>query len=544
MNGRSRGRAVKRRRRQQPVEEEDVHASMQVTVHAEPLTLLAVVKSFLDMLVRLLWNPQSGALYSFVRIPPRVLRPFAGAPVYGMSLTFAERLCAVGCGFKGKLVRLLSLGLGRHSELQTTSGNCRKMMQFNVRRVAAGLAAAVRNKFVREAEELCASGQFAAALGPLQRAIESGHLPSRALKAWLLAHGRQGVPQNLDAALELATEGMRLGCHHCQGVMAFLDPNDAVSLELARKSASNNSMYGQWMLGQLQHSLDPLPAVEYYRLAAAQGLDAAECSLGDMYRCGDGVGPNYAEALRLYHVAAFQGYPDALFKVGLCHQNGEGVPICWREARRWYTLAKAAGHHLAEGSLKTVSELTPSPSPTRFKGTKMQKQQHEQQQQQHHVGPISPPHQWSRKASNSGQMVCNICLEELGLGKWRLQQGSRVRIEGLQEKPEMNGRIGVVCSVFDQQKERWIVAIDANDAGPAVKKSIRPANLILLPTSDFSHTALPHSTSANTRVPPAASTLVMELRCPQLHAFHESCALPWLRVAGTCPTCKFRFPED
>jgi hypothetical protein len=88
-----------------------------------------------------------------------------------------------------------------------------------------------------------------------------------------------------------------------------------------------------------------------------------------------------------------------------------------------------------------------------------------------------------------------------------VQEGSRVRIEGLQAKPEMNGRTGVVCSVFDQQSGRWMVAIDANDAGPAFQISIRPANLILLPTSDFSHTALPHSTSANTRVPPAASTV-------------------------------------
>jgi hypothetical protein len=35
---------------------------------------------------------------------------------------------ALGCGFKCKLVRLLSLGVGCHSEPQTTSGKCRQMM--------------------------------------------------------------------------------------------------------------------------------------------------------------------------------------------------------------------------------------------------------------------------------------------------------------------------------------------------------------------------------------------------------------------------------
>ena len=97
MSGRSSGGAVKRQR------EEDAPVSVQVTAHAEPLMLLAVVKSFIDTLVwAQLCNSQGVALFSDVRLPPRVPRPFAGAQVYDMSLTPAEKLCAVGCGFKGK----------------------------------------------------------------------------------------------------------------------------------------------------------------------------------------------------------------------------------------------------------------------------------------------------------------------------------------------------------------------------------------------------------------------------------------------------------
>ena len=90
--------------------EEDEPASMHVTVlpHPKPLLLLALVKAHFDTLVWLqLCNPQGVSLFSFVRLPPRVPRPFAGAPVYDMSLTHAERLRAVGCGLKGQLVRLL-----------------------------------------------------------------------------------------------------------------------------------------------------------------------------------------------------------------------------------------------------------------------------------------------------------------------------------------------------------------------------------------------------------------------------------------------------
>ena len=109
---------------------------------SKPMTLLALVKSFRDTLVWLqLCNPQGASLFSFFRLPPRVRRPFAGARVYDMLLTHAERLRVVGCGFKGELVRLLSLGMGRHCEPQ---GN--KMMQGIARRVAAGLAATVQSK--------------------------------------------------------------------------------------------------------------------------------------------------------------------------------------------------------------------------------------------------------------------------------------------------------------------------------------------------------------------------------------------------------------
>jgi hypothetical protein len=56
---------------------------------------------------------------------------------------------------------------------------------------------------------------------PLQRAIQLGHLPSRALLAWIFMFAREGIAKNRNTAIELVQEGARLGCHHCQGVLAF-----------------------------------------------------------------------------------------------------------------------------------------------------------------------------------------------------------------------------------------------------------------------------------------------------------------------------------
>jgi hypothetical protein len=109
---------------------------------SKPIKLLAAAKSFLHTLVWLqLCSPQGIALFSFVQLPTPALSPFAAARVSG-ELTRSERLCVVGCGFKGELVRLLSLGMSRQCEQQRNSGASRKMMMGIALRVAARLFSA------------------------------------------------------------------------------------------------------------------------------------------------------------------------------------------------------------------------------------------------------------------------------------------------------------------------------------------------------------------------------------------------------------------
>ena len=369
-SGSASGGAFKRKRER---EVEEDQPALQVTAYAEPLTLLAMVKSHHDMLVCMqLCNQQGVGLFSFVRLSPRVSCPFTGAPVYGMSLTHSERLRAVGCGLKGKLVRLVSLGVGRHFEQQRNWDACRKMMQMHARRMASKLMAAfaaVRDKAAKEAEELCASGRCAAALVPLQGAIKNGDLPSRALKAWLLIQGREGVAKDEKRAFELAEGGASFGCHHCQGVLAYCflygcgcGIDHERSLELARKSSGNGSKYGQITLGEL-HQLgegglerDVTQVVAFYRLAAAQGLDVAWDGLGNMHYFGlyPCVARDFNEALRWYHLAAAQGHAQALYCVARCHLNGHGVLKSIAAAIHWYSRAQAAGSAAAAVQLQRL----------------------------------------------------------------------------------------------------------------------------------------------------------------------------------------------
>jgi TPR repeat protein len=340
---------------------------MPITMYLSlPLSLLAIDKSYFGMLVWLqLCNTQGVVLFNFVHIPQRVPRPFAGVRVYEMSLTRVERQRIVGCGLKGKLVRQLSLSVGSNSEPQSNWRDSHRMMLCVARRIASKQMATVRNEAAKEAEVMCALGQCAAALVPLQRAIDMGHLPSRALMSWLLLYGREGIAVDYNRAFKLAEEGTRLGCHHCQGVLAwcYKMKDQARSLELARESSGKGSRYGQCALGDMHWrgargvAQDNAQAFTFLQMAAAQGLDEAQWELGYMYKYGEGVSQDYAEALRLFQLAAAQGHPRALFNVARCYEEGRGVPENKAEAIRWYRRALAAGNSLAANSLRWLEEF-------------------------------------------------------------------------------------------------------------------------------------------------------------------------------------------
>ena len=190
MSRRSR-KGVKRPRQQQVQEDDAQTAPLHLTAHPTlPLPLLSVAQSYRGMCVSAqLRDVQGAPLFPFVCLPQRELPPLAGALVYDMSLTHGERLRVVACVLTGKLVRLLSLGVGRSSTTTTSTVStttaptpirgtsttttiatiitthypphlepnrnwraCHKLMHFMVARVAAklihSLAAAEGNKVI------------------------------------------------------------------------------------------------------------------------------------------------------------------------------------------------------------------------------------------------------------------------------------------------------------------------------------------------------------------------------------------------------------
>jgi len=221
-----------------------------------------------------------------------------------------------------------------------------------------------------EAQRLRSARDFAAAAEQLEDAIRLGDLTSRADLADMLSDGRKGVAQDQKKAIELVEKGMRLGCHHCQGLMAEMrsfcigcsaDPEQL--LAMARASAAKGSKYGQRILGQWYLEGGPgeggvqqdyAAALVQFRLAAAQGYDMAQNSVGYMFSNGCGVAQDRAEALRWFKLAAAQGLGHAMLHVGFYYENGLSVAADEAKAIRWYKRAAAAGRIEAAYELKRL----------------------------------------------------------------------------------------------------------------------------------------------------------------------------------------------
>jgi TPR repeat protein len=215
---------------------------------------------------------------------------------------------------------------------------------------------------------LVATGQCAAALIPLNRAIALKHLPSRALLAHMLSGGRKDVPKDHGRAFKLVKEGTELGCRHCQGVLAmcymlghgYFKKDLSTALDMAQKSSDRGSRYGQCTLGNLYYDCgdrsqrDDEKARQLFKLSAAQGLDRAQFYSGRTSYCFLDRGK---EKIRLYQLAATQGLSDALLSIGYCYKyGGEVVERNLDNAICLFRQAREAGSQDAKFELSMLGE--------------------------------------------------------------------------------------------------------------------------------------------------------------------------------------------
>lgn len=284
----------------------------------------------------------------FLRIPSKYLR-----------LEITEVDTIVSHKYRNRLSSHFAMGVFLAQQLIVGNLRDRHMKQLLtlvLQRIFSKKPIALYNQAI----SLIAYGECEAAMAYLNQTIQMDHWPSHALKAWIQLKGRKGVPRNKYEAFRLVKNGARLGCPHCQGVMAEcyfysfgLELDLERTVKLAHDSSEKGSRYGQYVLGklirygqegeELDDAQKDAQTLKLYQLAAAKNLDEAQWGLGHLYYYGRGVAVDYAEALRWYRLAAAQGHSSALSSVASCYTDGQGVTKDTAEAIRWYRLAEEEG---------------------------------------------------------------------------------------------------------------------------------------------------------------------------------------------------------
>ena len=97
-------------------------------------------------------------------------------------------------------------------------------------------------------------------------------------------------------------------------------------------------------------------AQDWVKGLAEQGHAVAQNNLGEMYRKGDGVLQDYAEAVKWFQLSAGQGISQAQFNLGVMYSKGWGVLRDNAEAVKWYRLAAEREHAPAQNNLGVMYE--------------------------------------------------------------------------------------------------------------------------------------------------------------------------------------------
>lgn len=131
-------------------------------------------------------------------------------------------------------------------------------------------------------------------------------------------------------------------------------------LELAKKSADENSARGKNMLGFLYAVGYCVPqntnkAFELFKEAADKKDHTALYNIGQYYLNGIAVSKDTTEALKYMEMSALQGYPLAQYRLsGLYYVGGDAIKKDIHRGIEWLTLASDQGMPVAQYELSKI----------------------------------------------------------------------------------------------------------------------------------------------------------------------------------------------
>lgn len=98
-----------------------------------------------------------------------------------------------------------------------------------------------------------------------------------------------------------------------------------------------------YYFGQNGREKNIVKAVEWYRIAAENGIPEAQSYMGYFCKNGEGVPQDISSAIQWYRMAAKNDYLDAIWALHNMYENGDGVPADPNEAFRYLLMAADRG---------------------------------------------------------------------------------------------------------------------------------------------------------------------------------------------------------
>ena len=142
----------------------------------------------------------------------------------------------------------------------------------------------------------------------------------------------------------------------CFCLVCNLPSGNAQTPDQIRAKADGGDPEAQFHLGMLYKNGDGVSknaaeAIHWFRKAAEQNYADAQTNLGFMYVKGEGVPKDSAEGVKWFRKAATQNVPEAQNNLGLMFAKGDGVATDYAEAVRWFRKAAELGFAQAQSNL-------------------------------------------------------------------------------------------------------------------------------------------------------------------------------------------------
>jgi TPR repeat protein len=153
-----------------------------------------------------------------------------------------------------------------------------------------------------------------------------------------------------------------VGCQQFSGDDNFNAESNSIDQKLTseflavKSKAEGGDSYSQFRLGVMYAAgegieRDASEAVEWYILAARNGVKEAQYNAGYAFLMGEGVPIDEAKAFRWYSKAAESGLSEAAFNLSLMYQQGKGVERDMEQSLLWAKKAAMAGDARAQHNL-------------------------------------------------------------------------------------------------------------------------------------------------------------------------------------------------